>query len=81
MSTIDGVEVTTLIVPGKNDSESDMDEEAAWLAALNKDTPLHISRYFPRYHTMDIPATPTETVYRLADIARKHLTYVYTGNC
>ena len=75
------VEVTTLIVPGKNDSESDMDEEAAWLAALNKDTPLHISRYFPRYHTMDIPATPTETVYRLADIARKHLTYVYTGNC
>ena len=75
------VEVTTLILPGRNDSDAEMDAEAAWLAAVDPEIPLHISRFFPRYHMSDEPATPVATVYRLRDIARKHLRYVYTGNC
>ena len=75
------VEVTTLVVPGKNDAESEMEAEASWLASLNPEIPLHISRFFPRYRLEDIAPTPVDTVYRLCGIARKHLQYVYPGNC
>ena len=75
------VEVTTLIVPGRNDSEQEMDEESHWLASISEDMPLHISRYFPRYMTQDIPPTPVEKIYRLVDAAKKNLKYVYSGNC
>ena len=75
------VEVTTLVVPGRNDSEADMDAEAAWLSSLGGDIPLHISRFFPRYRLADAAPTPVDTVYRLRDIAAEHLKYVYTGNC
>jgi pyruvate formate lyase activating enzyme len=74
------VEVTTLIVPTKNDSVEEMEAEAAWLASLSPDIPLHISRYFPRYKST-ISATEVETVYQLRDIARKHLKNVHVGNC
>ena len=74
------VEVTTLIIPDQNDSAGDMEEEARWLASLSPDLPLHISRYFPRWHE-NTPATPIETIERLAAIARKHLRYVHKGNC
>ena len=74
------VEVTTLVIPGQNDSASDMEEEARWLASLRPDLPLHISRYFPRWHE-NTPATPIETIERLAAIARKHLRFVHKGNC
>ena len=74
------VEVTTLIIPGQNDSAGDMEEEALWLASLRPDLPLHISRYFPRWHE-NTPATPIETIERLAAIARKHLRFVHKGNC
>ena len=73
------VEVTTLIVPGENDSIDDMDKEAAWLAAISPEIPLHITRYFPRYH-MATPATPINILQALADKARQHLHYVYIGN-
>ena len=75
------VEVTTLIVPGMNDSEDEMDAEAKWLASISKDIPLHVSRFFPRYKVTDRPPTDVKTVYRLAEIARRHLNFVYTGNC
>ena len=75
------VEVTTLIIPGGNDSPAEMQAEAKWLAAINPNIPLHISRFFPRHHMTNRPPTPIETVYHLADIAREHLQYVYTGNC
>lgn len=75
------VEVTTLIVPGKNDSDEEIGALAGWLASVNPEIPLHISRYFPHARTLDIPATPVATVYRLAGIAQAHLKYVYTGNC
>ena len=74
------VEVTTLVIPGQNDSAGDMEEEARWLASLRPDLPLHISRYFPRWHE-NTPATPIETIERLAAIARKHLRFVHKGNC
>ena len=74
------VEVTTLIIPGQNDSESDMAEEARWLASLNPDLPLHISRYFPRWQEA-APPTPVKTIERLAEIARQYLRHVHRGNC
>jgi len=75
------VEVTTLIVPGENDSDEEMHSLSAWIASVNPDIPLHISRFFPRYKMLDHPATKTKSVYHLADIAREALHFVYEGNC
>ena len=75
------VEVTTLIVPGENDSEDEMRALSAWLSSVSPDIPLHVSRFFPRHHMQDRPPTPVSTVYGLANIAREQLHYVYTGNC
>ena len=73
------VEVTTLVIPGKNDSIRWIREEAEWLASLNPDIPLHLSRYFPRYR-YTIPSTPKETIYAMKEAAEVVLNYVYTGN-
>lgn len=75
------VEVTTLIVPGENDSEGEMRSLSTWLASVNPEIPLHVSRFFPRYHMTGRPPTPVDKVYRLAQVAREKLRYVYTGNC
>lgn len=75
------VEVTTLIVPGENDSDQEMEELSGWLASVNPDIPLHISRFFPRYKMQSHAATPVEQVYHLSEVARKKLNYVYEGNC
>ena len=74
------VEVTTLIIPGMNDDERFIREEAQWLASLDPDIPLILSRYFPRYH-YQIPATDPRVIYHLRDIAAEYLNDVYTGNC
>jgi len=75
------VEVTTLIIPKENDSEEEMEELSTWLSNISADIPLHISRFYPRYKMKDRAATSISTIARLYDIASKHLTYVYTGNC
>ncbi len=79
------VELTTLIVPGENDSEEEMRALAKWVGTLKnpdgRGIPLHVTRFFPRFHMQDREATPVRTVYRLAEIARETLEYVYTGNC
>ena len=79
------VELTTLIVPCENDSEEEMRELSRWVSRLKnpdgEDVPLHISRFFPRFRMRDRDATEVRTVYRLAEIARESLKYVYTGNC
>ena len=76
------VELTTLIVPGENDSIDEIREMAEWIAGLdNGETPLHISRFFPRFNMTDRGATDVGLIYRLADAAREKLRYVYTGNC
>lgn len=78
------VEVTTLIIPGENDSEEEIRELAAFIASLRggagAEIPLHITRFFPRYHMTDRDATPVETIYRLVDTAKQSLKYVYPGN-
>ena len=75
------VELTTLIIPGENDSEDEMRDMCAWIAALDPETPLHISRFFPAFHMTDRAPTDVGLIYRLADVAREYLKYVYTGNC
>ena len=77
------VELTTLIVPGENDSEDEIRRMAEWIAGLTngEEIPLHISRFFPRFRMTDRDATKVRLVYRLADVARERLRYVYTGNC
>ncbi len=75
------VEVTTLIIPGENDSEGEMEALSAWLASVRPDIPLHVSRFFPRYRMLEKPPTPVETVRHLAEVARGSLRHVYTGNC
>ncbi len=83
------VELTTLIVPGENDSDDEIWKMAEWIASLKDsggqvighEIPLHITRFFPRFHMTDRKATEVKQVYRLADLARSKLRYVYTGNC
>ena len=75
------VEVTTLLIPGENDSEEEIRELARWLASISPEIPLHLSRFFPQYQMVDRLPTPVEQVYRLAEAARGYLSYVYTGNC
>ncbi len=75
------VEITTLIIPGENDSETEMDDLAGWLAGIDKEIPLHLSRFFPQYKYTGRIATPVADIERLVDIAKKHLKYVYKGNC
>lgn len=76
------VELTTLIIPGENDSPSEMEEEARWIAsAAGKDTPLHVTRFFPRYQMLDRDPTDVQRVYQLAGTARRYLSHVWVGNC
>lgn len=75
------VEVTCLVIPGEQDSPAEMETLARWLAAVDRDIPLHVSRFSPAYQYADRPAAPRDTVHALADIAQRHLSYVYTGNC
>ena len=79
------VELTTLIVPGENDGEEEMRELSRWAGRLKnpdgESVPLHVTRFFPRFRMRDREATDVRTVYRLAEVARENLAYVYTGNC
>jgi pyruvate formate lyase activating enzyme len=73
------VEITTLIVPGRNDSEAEMRELTKWLAAVNPSIPLHLSRYFPMYKMEEQPTT-AEKLRTLKKVAEENLEYVYIGN-
>ena len=83
------VELTTLIIPGGNDSLREMEEISSWIAGLRdvygtgdgRNIPLHISRFFPRFHMSDRDPTDVALIYRLAEKAREKLRFVYTGNC
>ena len=75
------VEVTTLVVPGRNDRDGDMAAITSFLASVSPDIPLHVTRFFPRFQMQDSHPTPVSDVYRLADIARQRLSRVLTGNC
>lgn len=75
------VEVTTLIIPGENDTEEEMKNLAGWVASIREDIPLHVSRFFPSHLYSGKLPTPVSKVYKLAETAREFLKYVYTGNC
>lgn len=76
------LEITTLLIPGMNDSDSELHELAAWVATeLGPDVPLHFSAFHPDYKMRDIPATPATTLTRARGIAMEEgMRYVYTGN-
>lgn len=76
------VELTSLIVPGMNDSEDEMREMTLWIASLPKgeEIPLHITRFFPRYRVLDRRPTERAVILHLADIAGEQLKHVYPGN-
>lgn len=73
------VELTTLLVSNENDSSGEIEKIAEFIASLDKNIPLHLSRYFPNYK-MDNPATKVEVMIKDRDIAKKYLNYVYVGN-
>ena len=73
------VELTNLLIPGRNDSESEIRELVDFVAGLGRETVLHFSRYFPRHRASE-PSTPAETLARAAALAREKLDYVYLGN-
>ena len=74
------VEVTTLVIPGLNDSVEEIAELSAWLASISTDIPLHLTRFFPNYKMTDRPATPLNVLERARKKASEYLEHVYIGN-
>jgi pyruvate formate lyase activating enzyme len=75
-------EITTLLIPGRNDSDGEIDAETRWIAEhLGTDVPLHFTAFHPDYKMRDVPPTPSATLTRARRIALANgLRYVYTGN-
>jgi pyruvate formate lyase activating enzyme len=76
------LEITTLLIPGLNDSTPELDAMTRWIAEhLGADVPLHFTAFHPDYKMSDVPATPAGTLTRARRIARANgLRHVYTGN-
>jgi len=75
------VEVTTLIIPGYNDSEEELKEIARFLVSLDPNIPWHVTRFYPTYKLTTISSTPVETLQKAREIGfSEGLKYVYTGN-
>ena len=75
------VEVTTLVVPGRNDSDAELHALAGWLAAVDRDIPWHVSAFYPTYKMLDVPPTPMATLLRAARIGQEAgLRFIYIGN-
>jgi len=76
------MEITTLIVPGQNDSDNELKQMAEFIFnTCGADTPWHISRFYPQYKLTDTEPTPEATLLRAFDIAKSAgLKYVYIGN-
>jgi len=76
------IELTTLVIPGLNDTDADLKGIAAFIAGnLGTDTPWHVSQFHPTFQLTDRPRTPPDTLHRAAEIGRAAgLKYVYEGN-
>lgn len=75
------LEITTLIIPGKNDSKNNLEKIAKFIAKVDKNIPWHISRFFPAYKMTDVPVTPIDTLQKAQKLGKKAgLKYVYIGN-
>ena len=75
------LEVTTLVVTDANDSETEMEAIASWLTSVDPGIVLHVTRFFPRWRMQNRGPTPVDRIYRLAEVARRHLPHVHVGNC
>ena len=75
------LEVTTLLIPGRNDEEQELRDIARFLHGLGEEVPWHISAYHPTYRMTDRPRTPVKTLRRAWEIGKEEgLLFVYTGN-
>ncbi len=75
------LEITTLLIPGLNDTDRELEDIAAFIAGLGKETPWHISRFHPQFKMLDVPATPLALLHRAVEMGKRHgLKYVYSGN-
>lgn len=75
------IEITTLVVPGENDSPDELGKIAEFLVNISADVPWHISAFFPCYRMQDTQSTTAEVIYRAIEIGKKAgLNYVYSGN-
>jgi len=75
------VEITTLLIPGKNDSEDEIEQIVKFISSIDKDIPWHVSRFFPNYEFSDFNITPEPVIKNALDIASRYgLRYVYPGN-
>jgi pyruvate formate lyase activating enzyme len=76
------LEITTLLIPGENDTPGEIERLSRWVMdRLGPDVPLHFTAFHPDFRMLDTPATPKATLTRARDIARAvGLRYVYTGN-
>ena len=75
------VEVTTLVVPGLNDGDEELEAIAGFLAGVDRDMPWHISRFHPDFEYTDAPPTPPRTLEKAFEIGKKAgLRYLYIGN-
>jgi pyruvate formate lyase activating enzyme len=76
------VELTTLLIPGENDSDDELDRMTRWVAEeLGPEVPMHFTAFHPDYKMLDIPATPPSTLTRAREIALSNgVRYAYTGN-
>jgi len=75
-------EITTLLIPGLNDSDQELDAMTRWVAdRLGPDVPMHFTAFHPDWKLLDRPPTPAATLTRARDIARRNgVRYAYTGN-
>ena len=74
------IELTTLVIPGLNDSVSEFEKIAKFIASVDKNIPWHILRFFPMYKMLDREITPLETLRRAERIGKRYLKYVHVGN-
>ncbi len=76
------LETTTLLIPGENDSDEELDEMTRWVVGhLGPDVPMHFTAFHPDWKMMNVPPTPFETLVRARDIAKGNgVRYAYTGN-
>jgi pyruvate formate lyase activating enzyme len=73
------IELTTLVVPGLNDSDEELSKAANFIAGLSREIPWHLSAYRPEWK-WHVPPTPPDRLTKIASMARQKLLYVYTGN-
>ena len=75
------MEVTTLVIPGYNDSVEVLTDMAGFLAGISRDMPWHVSAFYPTYKLLDAPPTGIKSIKRALNIGREAgLKYVYAGN-